>query len=356
MCEDQPLKSDWSKTETVQQKPSKPRDAIIREKDVIVGHDACRVENLLIGAEIKIFAVNALGEENIVGGGTAAAPETIFKIDPPFKPNFGYDATQSLCKNESDRRERGIIPTRRIPRPSVQQPICDGDYYVKICDTVSLGEVRVYVNRTHVSGAAGNGGCLTVSLPYPTTFSMGDTVTARQFVAGQPSSHSIDVPVKGTGVPSYDPSFWNDDLFIRSKNNCYNYGCDIRSNTYAQPGYAHEVELDDPNMNCLDVGKAAEDDGLKKTSQKECEKCSHLVALVIAPNQDYHWYRLDDDGFWSHKPAIFLATNLDASDKKITNPETADRNYLGTDVNINYSVFCGYYCVDKKFVEIDGRG
>lgn len=28
----------------------------------------------------------------------------------------------------------------------------------------------------------------------------------------------------------------------------------------------------------------------------------NIVALVIAPGIDYHWYKQDSDGYWSHKP------------------------------------------------------
>lgn len=35
-------------------------------------------------------------------------------------------------------------------------------------------------------------------------------------------------------------------------------------------------------------------------------------------------------------------SNLDASGKKITDPQTCNRNYGN---NFNYSVFCGYYLV-----------
>ena len=65
------------------------------------------------------------------------------------------------------------------------------------------------------------------------------------------------------------------------------------------------------------------------------------VALVIAPGDDYHWYRQDSDGTWSHKPGNTPATNLDASGNPITNPETANRNNGSHD----YSVFCGYFYV-----------
>lgn len=39
---------------------------------------------------------------------------------------------------------------------------------------------------------------------------------------------------------------------------------------------------------------------------------------------DFHWYRLDNNGRWSHKPGQTGATDLDNSDRPITDPRTAD--------------------------------
>lgn len=75
----------------------------------------------------------------------------------------------------------------------------------------------------------------------------------------------------------------------------------------------------------------------------EVPEGGYLVALVLESETDgdYHWYRQDEDGYWSHKPGQTEVTNLDASGNLITNPETADRDYGG----INYQVFSGYYVV-----------
>jgi len=53
---------------------------------------------------------------------------------------------------------------------------------------------------------------------------------------------------------------------------------------------------------------------------------SYKVALVFS-NDDYHWYRQNPDGTWSHKPGITQVTNLDASGNLIYNPKMADRDY-----------------------------
>src|SRR5205085_1582186 len=58
------------------------------------------------------------------------------------------------------------------------------------------------------------------------------------------------------------------------------------------------------------------------------------VALVIWPGRDYHWYRQDKVGCWSHKPGRTPAINTDNSGHAITNPQTCDRG--------NYTAFCTF--------------
>ncbi|MDN4602264.1 hypothetical protein P5G61_13600 [Paenibacillus sp. F6_3S_P_1C] len=68
----------------------------------------------------------------------------------------------------------------------------------------------------------------------------------------------------------------------------------------------------------------------------------YKVALVIAPNYDYHWYRQDADGGWSHKRGLTAIDFRDASGNSIRNPQTADRNYGN---GLNYSTWGGWYII-----------
>jgi hypothetical protein len=77
----------------------------------------------------------------------------------------------------------------------------------------------------------------------------------------------------------------------------------------------------------------------------QCIGCTHIVALVVSPGEDFHWYRRDVNGYWSHKFGSSEATDVDFSGNKITNPETADR--------AEYTDFCGYFCVDKVKIKIE---
>jgi len=84
------------------------------------------------------------------------------------------------------------------------------------------------------------------------------------------------------------------------------------------------------------VKAAAIADGLEETSATATSPTGKTkIAFVIWPATDYHCYRKDSDGKWSHKPGQTAATNRDSSNALITNPETANRG--------NYTIFVGYF-------------
>jgi hypothetical protein len=101
-------------------------------------------------------------------------------------------------------------------------------------------------------------------------------------------------------------------------------------------------------MACPPVSSGAQADGLlaRGDGAQAQERCCHTVALVVWPGVDYHWYRLDSDGMWSHKPGGTAARNADNSQQPIHNPELADRG--------PYTDFCGYFTVCSCEVRIDG--
>lgn len=147
-------------------------------------------------------------------------------------------------------------------------------------------------------------------------------------------------------IPAYDPAAWNDGNGIQFNNNCYNYACDTRTDTFAQPGRGSGNQYN--ALDCGEVTKGAKSDGLVPTDCDQgcgCDDCAHQVALVVAPGWDFHWYRKGPDGMWSHKPGGTKATNLDNSGNPITDPRTADRG--------PYTVFCGCFCVNKSAITIN---
>jgi len=129
----------------------------------------------------------------------------------------------------------------------------------------------------------------------------------------------------------YNPGFWNTPA-TQPHNNCYNYSMNYRSNTFAQPG--RKTGHMYTSLDCNNVGNAASSDGCKPI----CTGSSKLVALVIWPGNDYHWYRRHSQGFWGHKPGGTAARNIDNIGRLINGTTL-------TPANCNrgpYTVFCGY--------------
>ncbi len=133
----------------------------------------------------------------------------------------------------------------------------------------------------------------------------------------------------------YNPGFWNNDATIRSRNNCYNYASNKRTNTFAQPGRGcgHMYTA----LTCAEVTRAALCDGLHRRYNcfPDAEYPRYLVAMVVAPGADFHWYRLMREGFWAHKPGGTAVRNVDNCGRVIMNPETCCRGM--------YTQFCGYF-------------
>ena len=142
-------------------------------------------------------------------------------------------------------------------------------------------------------------------------------------------------------VPPYNPSKWNNNPTVKRNNNCYNYANDKITNTFAQPGRGSgQVGPFPPS--CSGTGSAAERDGqIPVSSASSTPSEGQFIALVIWPGRDYHWYRLDSNAMWSHKPGQTAAKNTDNSGQLITDPKECNRG--------PYSSWCGYYhCIPSQ--------
>jgi hypothetical protein len=141
-------------------------------------------------------------------------------------------------------------------------------------------------------------------------------------------------------MPPYDPAAWNDADGIQFSNNCYDYCRDEQSGNFTQPGEQSGWVLASDPYACNQVGDAAEDDGLTRSDRdSDCGDPRWKVALVIDPDpadSDFHWYRQDDNGYWSHKPGSTPVRNIDEAGNPIEDPQEADRG--------SYTEFCGYFC------------
>ncbi len=157
---------------------------------------------------------------------------------------------------------------------------------------------------------------------------------------------------------------FNDRLYLRESHNCYSYLLNLKSpeaeqlcekeykdQNYckrSQPGYAAGFEpIEKKDLLCPEVMKRtlADNPSIRATTfYSTCKGDEYKGALVVDPGSDYHYYRQNDDGYWSHKPGYKPSTLYDASGKLITNPKKANRNYG----RLNYKDFCGYFCVPRQ--------
>lgn len=151
---------------------------------------------------------------------------------------------------------------------------------------------------------------------------------------------------------AYNPSYWNGTRI--NKANCYYYVMNVVSvssnKSHHQPGYMAGVSY---NLTGTSIISAVKSDvpyfsnivSFRESSQTEKASVNeYKVALVIAPNKDYHWYMQHQDGNWSHKRGHTEVINTDASGLLISNPKLCDRDYG----SVNYSTFVGYYIVKYK--------
>jgi len=143
-------------------------------------------------------------------------------------------------------------------------------------------------------------------------------------------------------VPPYNPGKWNIPS-VQPYNNCYNYANDKITNTFAQPGRGSGSTI--ANSLCGTVSPAAQTDGqISITNASGTPADGQFIALVSANTptfKDYHWYRLDLNGLWSHKPGSTPARNTDNSGKLINDPRNCNRG--------PYADFCGFFhCIPSK--------
>ena len=134
-------------------------------------------------------------------------------------------------------------------------------------------------------------------------------------------------------APPYEPGLmWNFHP-TQPYNNCYNYANDKVTNTFAQPGNYHSAQYS--ALTCASVKPAAIADGLLSSNNFPTTVADGwYVALVIWPGVDFHWYRQDKIGCWSHKPGQTAVINVDNSNNPIVDPQSANRG--------GYTQFCSY--------------
>ena len=174
-------------------------------------------------------------------------------------------------------------------------------------------------------------------------------------------------PLSGA-EPPYNPERYNKNPLVQKTHNCWAYGMDVLDPEqltqclnkpkgcplmYHQPGGRAAKELHyKEGRRCRVVERLMSLDVpaiRRSTFKQKCPAKTSKIALVVHPGEDYHFYRQDADGWWSHKDGSNKVKRYDAEGRLIWNPETAARDYR-PEAFLNYSDFCGFYCVPRRSV------
>ena len=169
---------------------------------------------------------------------------------------------------------------------------------------------------------------------------------------------------------AYEPEKWNSNSKITMNTNCYYYAINNQLNPKTmklwndlpQPGAYCGIDI--YSLKDLQNGYDAVYPGTSKnlvqyvTEQdyaaynqthgggyifrpigrdERCPAGSYKVVLIVGKD-DYHWYRQNSDGFWSHKPGDRPVTNVDQQGNSIIDPQYAEWSD-------SYKKFVGYFAV-----------
>ena len=160
------------------------------------------------------------------------------------------------------------------------------------------------------------------------------------------------------------PKKWAYDS-IRKNTNCYTYALDLRKNPITNKFFKDWDHIQPGNI-CDRQHKSIyfsqflqkhNEYKIKKFIKYVREDCKYLKyqirksSLIEKRNGgwwkvvlyfelgDYHWYRQNNDGTWSHKIGSQKVSNKDKNGEIITNPEKCNRGY--------YNKFIGYFLIRK---------
>ena len=161
------------------------------------------------------------------------------------------------------------------------------------------------------------------------------------------------LPLSGS-EPTYNPSAWNSDPDQQKRHNCYAYVLDdlvLDRENKPQPGSYSSNIRDTTNMkkysSCPVMLDRIETDNpsiYKAEEDLPCMAGFYKGYLTLAPGEDYHFYRQDSNGYFSHKRGKLAVEDTDAAQNKIENPRLANRVYGDRD----YNESCGYFCIPSN--------
>jgi hypothetical protein len=151
------------------------------------------------------------------------------------------------------------------------------------------------------------------------------------------------------------------EIFEATKNNCYTYAINQPSNPYTkepyktydhcQPGYlggevSKEGKLNSDFSNIIDcvkadlfaIGYEMNESSLEEYIENESAwKIACAYTFINTWEHDYHFYRQDKDGLWTHKKGRHNVCIEDVDGQLIKDPENCNRG--------KYEIFIGYFMI-----------
>jgi hypothetical protein len=203
-------------------------------------------------------------------------------------------------------------------------------------------------------------------------FNNKEKFTNQESVCSHKSCSDMIVDLAPTNgyEPETDLNKWNDDKNIKHSHNCYSYFlndinkeledlCQDGECKYInpQPGHCKEdIKVNFENTICEIFHNRILSDNPSIYVEEFGNKCKdgfYKGALTIDPKHQYHFYRQDKDGLWSHKDGGKAATNRDANGCLIYDPKISNKCYTSKDKDgkikkTHYSDFCNYYCIPNN--------
>lgn len=217
-----------------------------------------------------------------------------------------------------------------------------------IANRIGLGAWETFtIHKVNGSGAIGNSDEIALQASNGqflcAEYGGGAHVVADR--SGIGSWETFRLQIWGTGPPYwYGPIFelspWNDwdgqtTFGVQFNNNCYNYGSNRITGTWAQPGYASGSKLAGFFTKSQIIEKLINDGWEPTHAGGVSAEGKMKVFIAVAPTStpgwffDFHLYRQDVPTYygagWSHKAGNTTARDVDFSDMPISNPEICDR-------------------------------
>jgi hypothetical protein len=168
-------------------------------------------------------------------------------------------------------------------------------------------------------------------------------------------------------LPEFNPRVWHacidhDPKICSEAVNCYSYILNESRYYWSVPGLGFvkntpQIFFDSFNNYFQNYSveefrttlvEGAVKDGLIRLQKPEDRRGYYLAALVFPDDGndfDFHWYRQDADGSWSHKNGWGVVTNKDDEGVMISDPREA--------VSQEFPIFGSFFLAPRQGIKLD---